>query len=89
MRRAIHDATACREALARLPKLVGFGGSGAFSTKRKRRRTSAANCCCELLHTGCRNSLSAASARSGSVSSVNLLSSSTGAKRCGYVLVPS
>ena len=35
------------------------------------------------------NSLAAASARSGSVSSVNLLSSSTGAKRCGYVLVPS
>ena len=66
---------------------ASFGSSGAFSTKRRRRRTSAANCCCEL--SGCRRSLSAASARSGSVSFVNLLSSSTGAKRCGYVLVPS
>ena len=41
-------------------------------TKRRRRRTSAA-CCCELSHTGCSRSLSAASARSGSVSSVDSL----------------
>ena len=91
MSRAIHDATACREALLRLPKL-GLGElrqQWRVLYKAEARRTSAANCCCELSHTGCRRSLSAASARSGSVSSVNLLSSSTGAKRCGYVLVPS
>ena len=90
MRRAIHDATACREALLRLLNAsASFGSSGALSTKPRHRRISAASCWCELSLTGCRRSLSAASARSGSVSSVNLLSSSTGAKRCGYLLVPS
>jgi hypothetical protein len=51
-----------RRASAAVARFLQSGG---------RRRTSAANCCCELSHTGCRRSLSAASARSGSVSSVN------------------
>src|SRR5207302_1453457 len=42
---------------------ASFGSSGAFSIEPRRRRTSAANCWCELSHTGCRRSLSAASAR--------------------------
>ena len=59
---------------------ASFGSIGARSTKPMHPRISAASCCCELSHTGCRRSLSAASARSGSVSSVNLLGSSTGAQ---------
>jgi len=36
VRRAIHDATACREALLRLPQSpASFGSSGAFYTKRR------------------------------------------------------
>ncbi len=87
MRRAIQDATACREALLRLPKL----GLGELRQQWRvlYKAEASAYLSRELSHTGCRRSLSAASARSGSVSSVNLLSSSTGAKRCGYVLVPS
>ena len=96
MRRAIHDATACREALLRLPKLgldalrqqwrVLYKAEASPYLSRELLLRAVAY---RMQDTGCRRSLSAASARSGSVSSVNLLSSSTGAKRCGYVLVPS
>ena len=91
MSRAIQDATGCREALARLPKLGlrELRQQWRVLYKAEASRTSTASFCCELSHTGCRRSFSAASVRSGSASFVNLLNTSTTAKRGGYVLVPS
>jgi len=59
MSRAIQDATACREALARLPELNLGELRQQWRTlyKAEHRRISAASCWCELLHTGCRKSL--------------------------------
>ena len=56
---------------------ANFVTTGVLSTKPMRRRISAASCCCELSHTGCRKSILAACARSGSASSAKLHSSSS------------
>ena len=90
MRRAIHDATACREALLRLPKL-GLG-----ELRRQWRvlykAEASPHLSRELL-------VRAVAYRMQEVAlgglrlprqrrSVNLLSSSTRAKTCGYLLAP-
>ena len=91
MRRAIQDATACREALLRLPKLglgelrqqwrVLYKAEASAYLSRELLLRAVAYRMQEVALGGLRPERS--------VSSVNLLSSSTGAKRCGYVLVPS
>jgi hypothetical protein len=89
MSRAIQDATACQEALARLPELD-------LGELRQRWRALykadasphlSRELLYELSHTGCRKPLSAASARSGSASFAMLRSSSTKPQRSGGVLV--
>ena len=92
MRRAIQDATACREALLRLPKL-GLGELRqrwrALYKADAHPRISVASCCCELSHIGCRRSLSAAFARSGSVSSTKLHGSSSKREQRSRLVAPS
>src|SRR5262245_45212710 len=68
---------------------ASFVGSGALSTKPRRRRISAVSFSCEPSRTGCRNSLSAGCARSGSANSANLPGSSKRAERHGYARAPS
>jgi hypothetical protein len=66
---------------------ASFVNSGALSTKPMHPRISAVSYFSEPSHIGCRKLFSAVSARRGSASCANLLSSSRRAERGGYVLV--
>ena len=90
MRHAIQDATACREALFRLPKL----GLGELRQQWRvlYKAEASAYLSRELLLRAVAyrmQEVALGGLRRESGSSANLLSSSTGAKRCGYLPVPS
>ena len=85
MSRAIQDATACREALARLPKLGlrELRQQWRVLYKAKASPRLSRELLLRAVAYRMQESVSAASVRSGSASSVNLLSSSTRAQRGG------